>query len=70
MSKELLDKLKIKPEPEIKPNIDIIIREPQLKVPVTLKTKIKDERGKRAIDRNIISEKLKDILDTKTLILE
>ena len=37
MSKELLDKLKIKPKAEIRPNIDVIIKQPEEKKRYNLK---------------------------------
>ena len=68
MSKELLDKLKIKPKAEIRPNIDVIIKQPEEKKDIILKTKIKDLTKTNQLDRKAILDNLKDVLDTETLI--
>ena len=61
MSKELLEKLKLKPIPQKIPNINVALKKPAEKELVEIKTKIIDKRQTSKIDRETILNKLKTI---------
>jgi hypothetical protein len=51
MSKELLEKLKVKPIPEKIPIINVALKKPAEKQDIQLKTKVVDKRETAKLDR-------------------
>ena len=67
MSKELLEKLKVKPIPEKIPIINVALKKPAEKQDVQLKTKVVDQRDTAKLDRAFILNKLKDKGEIQTI---
>ena len=67
MSKEILEKLKVKPIPEKIPIINVALKKPAEKENIQLKTKIVDKRETAQLDRLFILDKLKDKGEIQTV---
>jgi hypothetical protein len=67
MSKELLEKLKVKPIPEKIPIINVALKKPAEKQDIQLKTKVVDKRESAKLDRAFILNKLKDKGEIQTI---
>ena len=67
MSKELLEKLKVKPIPEKIPIINVALKKPAEKQDIQLKTKVVDKRETAKLDRAFILNKLKDKGEIQTI---